>query len=257
MGQKTHPKAFRLGITQEHLSTWYATKANYSKLLENDFFIRKKVEEKFNEFLVISNVEILRGGSEFSANSGAMIIVKSLHPRMRDVSRKLITDFPSISKKKEIVTLLQKKSFSSKRVDSVRVEKVKQLLVYFFRVKTRQLIRNLNTKLGQDFSIRFEFIRNTFEDAQLIAKYVGTQIKKRVPFRRVIKQSLKKAELAGLKGVKIELSGRLNGIDIARSEWKREGKIPLHTLVAKIDYAYYSVNTVYGLIGIKVWVYKE
>ncbi len=257
MGQKTHPKAFRLGITQEHLSNWYAKKSNYPSLLQKDFVIRQTIEEIFEEFLPISSINILRGGSETNINSSGTIVIKALHPRMRDIYKKVINEFLVVTKKKDILTILQKKTAGSKRVESVKYEKIKELLFYFFKIKTRQVLRKLALKLGENFSIRFEFLKNTFEDATLIAKFIGNQIKKRAPFRRVIKQTIKKAELAGLKGIKIEVSGRLNGIDIARSEWKREGKIPLHTLIAKIDYAYHYVNTVYGIIGLKVWIFKN
>ena len=80
-------------------------------------------------------------------------------------------------------------------------------------------------------------------------------MEKRTPFRRAVKQTIKKVQLTNLKGVKVEVSGRLNGIDIARSEWKRDGKIPLHTLKAQIDYTHQMAYTIYGVIGIKVWLF--
>jgi len=90
----------------------------------------------------------------------------------------------------------------------------------------------------------------------LIAKYISDQLEKRTPFRRAVKQSIKKVQRSNMKGIKIQVSGRLNGIDIARSEWKREGRVPLHTLRAKIDYAYERAETIYGVIGIKVWLFS-
>ncbi len=258
MGQKTHPKAFRLGITQKHLSNWYTKKGNFSSFLQKDYIIRNIFEEIFEEFLPISSINILRGGTEENINSSGLILVKALHPRMRDIYKRVISEFLVLPKHKRIVTLLQKKIITkTKRASSFEPKKIKELLYYYFKVKSREALRKIGIKLNEDFSLRFEFIRNTFEDSMLIAKYIGNQIKKRAPFRRVIKQSIKKSQIAGLKGIKIEVSGRLNGIDIARSEWKREGKIPLHTLAAKIDYATYHVNTVYGIIGVKVWVFKD
>lgn len=100
-----------------------------------------------------------------------------------------------------------------------------------------------------------KFIKNPFEDSTLIAKFIADQLEKRVPFRRAVKQTIKKVQLTSMKGVKVEVSGRLNGIEIARSEWKRDGKIPLHTLRAKIDYTHQEAQTIYGVIGIKVWLF--
>ena len=93
-------------------------------------------------------------------------------------------------------------------------------------------------------------------DAQLIADGIAQQLEKRVQFRRAMKRAMQNAMRAGAKGVKIMTSGRLNGADIARSEWYREGRVPLHTLRADVDYATSEALTTYGIIGLKVWVYK-
>ena len=93
------------------------------------------------------------------------------------------------------------------------------------------------------------------KSATLIAKFIADQLEKRTPFRRAVKQTIKKVQLTDIKGIKVEVSGRLNGNEIARSEWKREGKVPLHTLNAKIDYTHYEAQTIYGVIGIKVWLF--
>ena len=108
----------------------------------------------------------------------------------------------------------------------------------------------------KNYYLTIKFIKNPFEDATLIAKYIGEQLEKRVPFRRAVKQSIKKVQRSKMKGIKVQVSGRLNGIDIARSEWKRDGRVPLHTLRAKIDYAYERAETIYGVIGIKVWLFS-
>jgi small subunit ribosomal protein S3 len=110
-------------------------------------------------------------------------------------------------------------------------------------------------KYGKNYSISINFIKNPFEDASLIGKYIGEQLEKRVPFRRAVKQAIKKVQLTDLKGIKIQVSGRLNGIEMARSEWKRDGSVPLHTLRAKIDYSSQRAETIYGTIGIKVWLF--
>jgi len=93
-------------------------------------------------------------------------------------------------------------------------------------------------------------------DSGLIAEYVGQQLERRVSFRRVVRQAIQRAQRAGIEGIKIQVSGRLNGAEIARTEYTREGKVPLHTLRADIDYAYRTAQTIYGILGIKVWVFK-
>ena len=93
-------------------------------------------------------------------------------------------------------------------------------------------------------------------DAFLLAEYIAQQLEKRVAFRRTIRMALQRAQRAGVLGLKIQVGGRLNGAEIARTEWTREGRVPLHTLRAEIDYATREANTTYGVLGIKVWVFK-
>ena len=120
----------------------------------------------------------------------------------------------------------------------------------------RNLIRKLQIKTNKNYYVAIKFIRNPFEDATLIAKFIADQLEKRVPYRRAIKQTVKKVQLTSLKGIKIQVAGRLNGAEIARGEWKRDGKIPLHTLRANIDYTHHEADTIYGVIGIKVWLFS-
>lgn len=93
-------------------------------------------------------------------------------------------------------------------------------------------------------------------DAALIGEYIAEQLERRVSFRRVVRQAIQRAQRAGVEGIKIQVSGRLNGAEIARPEWTREGRVPLHTLRADIDYAYVTAQTIYGILGIKIWVFK-
>lgn len=93
-------------------------------------------------------------------------------------------------------------------------------------------------------------------DAGLIGEYIAQQLERRVSFRRVVRQAIQRAQRAGIEGIRIQVSGRLNGAEIARPEWTREGRVPLHTLRADIDYAYRTAQTIYGTLGIKVWVFK-
>jgi len=114
----------------------------------------------------------------------------------------------------------------------------------------------LKDKYGEIFSVNVQEVRKPEADAQLMALNIADQIERRFPYRRVCKMSVEKAREAGVKGVKVMVSGRLNGVDIARKETYAEGTVPLHTLRADIDYATAEANTMYGVIGIKVWVYR-
>lgn len=93
-------------------------------------------------------------------------------------------------------------------------------------------------------------------EAPLVAEYIVQQLERRVSFRRVVRQAIQRAQRAGVEGIKIQVSGRLNGAEIARTEWVREGRVPLHTLRADVDYAYATAQTTYGILGIKVWIFK-
>lgn len=111
---------------------------------------------------------------------------------------------------------------------------------------------------GTDRQIRINVVEvaRVDADAALIAEYIAQQLERRVSFRRVVRQAIQRAQRAGIEGIKVQVSGRLNGAEIARPEWTREGRVPLHTLRADIDYAYCTAQTIYGTLGIKVWVFK-
>jgi small subunit ribosomal protein S3 len=117
----------------------------------------------------------------------------------------------------------------------------------------------LQAELGStDRQIRINVVEvaRVDADAALIGEYIAQQLERRVSFRRVVRQAIQRAQRAGIEGIKIQVSGRLNGAEIARPEWTREGRVPLHTLRADIDYAYCTAQTIYGVLGIKVWVFK-
>ena len=114
----------------------------------------------------------------------------------------------------------------------------------------------LARRLGVPVAVNIEEIRKPEVDAQLIAESITQQLEKRIMFRRAMKRAMQNAMRLGAQGVKIMSSGRLNGIEIARCEWYREGRVPLHTLRADIDFGYAKAQTAYGIIGIKVWIFK-
>ena len=209
MGQKTHPLGFRLGITQEHKSSWYANFNQYANVLKEDDKIRTYINtiSKFNS---ISNVQINRNG----LNDQIQLNIETGKPGI------LVGDRGA-----GLETLLTN---------------VKKLLP-----DNRQLTINV-----------FE-VEKVDLDASLLADLVAEQLEKRIAFRRAIREALQRAQKQNVNGIKIQVSGRLNGAEIARSEWIREGRVPLQTLRADIDYSTQEANTIYGVLGIKVWLFKS
>ena len=114
----------------------------------------------------------------------------------------------------------------------------------------------LSRKMGMPVHVNIEEIRKPDLDAKLVAQNVSGQLERRVMFRRAMKRVVQNAMRAGAEGIKVQVGGRLGGAEIARSEWYREGRVPLHTLRADIDYATYEALTTYGILGIKVWIFK-
>lgn len=119
-----------------------------------------------------------------------------------------------------------------------------------------KLRQDLTKKMGVPVHINIEEIRKPELDGLLVAQSVAQQLERRVMFRRAMKRAVQNAMRIGAKGIKIQVSGRLGGAEIARTEWYREGRVPLHTLRADIDYATYEAHTTYGVIGVKVWIFK-
>lgn len=244
MGQKTHPKGFRLVTTQKHLSEWYGTKGNYPTLIEEDYFIRQKIQQQFAEFLSISKVEITRINQEVGTKEYVNVTIHALFPRAKEMYRKVSKYFTEDTTNSKVATILNNSKGNLKRFTGLLLKR-----------NIRNLIRFLQLKTQKNYYIDIKFIKNPFEDATLIAKYIGEQLEKRTPFRRAVKQTIKKVQRTTIQGIKIQVSGRLNGVEIARSEWKRDGKVPLHTLKAKLDYTHQRAETIYGVIGIKVWLF--
>ena len=119
-----------------------------------------------------------------------------------------------------------------------------------------RLRREVSDMMGVPVHINIEEVRKPDLDARLVAQNVAGQLERRVMFRRAMKRAVQNAMRQGAKGIKVQVGGRLGGAEIARSEWYREGRVPLHTLRADIDYATYEAHTTYGVIGVKVWIFK-
>ena len=154
---------------------------------------------------------------------------------------------------------------SVSRVDIERPAKTAKVTVYTARPgivigkkgeDVEKLKGILSEKMGIPVQINIEEIRKPDLDAQLVADSVAQQLERRVMFRRAMKRAVQNAMRQGAEGIKVQVGGRLGGAEIARSEWYREGRVPLHTLRADIDYAASEATTTYGIIGVKVWVFK-
>lgn len=115
---------------------------------------------------------------------------------------------------------------------------------------------NIEKLTGKKVQVKVQEIKNPNKDAQLIAESIATAIEKRVAYKRAVQQAIQRAEKSGVKGIKVMVSGRLNGAEIARSEWTLSGRVPLHTLRADVDYATATAFTTYGALGLKVWVFN-
>jgi small subunit ribosomal protein S3 len=157
------------------------------------------------------------------------------------------------------------KSAAVSRVTIERPAKNARITIYSARPgvvigKKGEDIENLKAeltrRLGVPVAVNIEEVRKPEIDAQLIADSITQQLEKRIMFRRAMKRAMQNAMRLGAQGIKIMSSGRLNGIEIARCEWYREGRVPLHTLKAEIDYGFSEAKTTYGVIGVKVWVYR-
>jgi small subunit ribosomal protein S3 len=209
MGQKTHPLGFRLGITQEHKSKWYANFNQYANILQEDDKIRTYLNT-ISQANSIADVQINRNG----LNNQIQLNIETGKPGI------LVGDMGS-----GLENLLKN---------------IKKLLP-----QSRQLTINV-----------FE-VEKVDLNASLLADLVADQLEKRIAFRRAIREALQRAQKQNVNGIKIQVSGRLNGAEIARSEWIREGKVPLQTLRADIDYGTQEANTIYGILGIKVWLFKS
>ena len=206
MGQKIHPLGFRLRITQDHRSSWFADKKNYPSILEEDYKIRTHINKDLGS-AGISKIEINRKSDQ--------------------IELEIHTSRPGI---------IVGRSGSG-------IEKLKEDLTKI--VATDSKIRINVTEL-----------KNMDADANLIGEFIALQLEKRVAFKRATRQAIQKAQRANVQGIKVQVSGRLNGAEIARSEWVREGRVPLQTLRADIDYATKEALTTYGKLGIKVWVFN-
>ena len=204
MGQKVHPIGFRLGITKQHTSNWYAEKSLYTENLLKDIEVREYLSSKLAHASV-SRIEIERTADNARVN---------IHTARPGVV---------IGKKGE-------------DIDRMREEVTRMMRI--------------------PVTLSIQEIRKPDLDAKLLADNVAQQLERRVMFRRAMKRAVQNCMRQGALGVKIRVAGRLGGAEIARAEWQKEGRVPLHTLRADVDFGLSVAKTTYGIIGVKAWVFK-
>ncbi|GAB49164.1 30S ribosomal protein S3 [Mobilicoccus pelagius] len=208
MGQKVNPNGFRLGITTDHVSRWFADSTKdgqrYRDYVKEDVAIRKLMSTGM-ERAGISRVEI---------------------ERTRDRVR-------------------------------VDIHTARPGIVIGRRGAEADRIRGELEKLtGKQVQLNILEVKNPEMDAQLVAQGIAEQLSARVSFRRAMRKGMQSSLRAGAKGIRVQVSGRLGGAEMSRTEFYREGRVPLHTLRANIDYGFYEARTTFGRIGVKVWIYK-
>lgn len=261
MGQKINPKGFRLLTTQKYLSNFYNSKFIYSTIIKEDYEIRNKIEKFLKKnFIKFSTIEINRIENNQASTKYVHIIINLLYPRKKQASNLIsmyLSNFEENNETKKLILLKYKALY---RRSKLSISRLKIYIEFLFKRYLKKFMYFLKLTNSKDYLISINFKNSEFEDSSLIAKYIAEELQKRIKFRRVLKIALKRVlsiqKHTKILGLKIKLSGRLNGIEIARKEWKREGSLPLHTLNALIDYSSEFVNTIYGTIGIKVWLYK-
>ena len=207
MGHKVNPNGFRLGVTTQWVSNWYAERGAYGDTLNKDIAVREFLRKKLAQASV-SRIQIDRPAKS------ARVTIHTARPGI------------VIGKKGE------------------DIEKLRQ-----------EVAKKMSLK-PDVVHISVEEIRKPEIDAHLIAESVAQQLERRIMFRRAMKRAVQNAMRQGAQGIKIQVGGRLNGAEIARVEWYREGRVPLHTLRALIDYSTAEAKTTYGIIGVKVWVFN-
>jgi len=208
VGQKVNPHGFRLGITTDHVSHWFADSTKPGQRYKD--FVREDIRIR----------QLMSTGMERAG------IAKVEIERTRDRVR-------------------------------VDIHTARPGIVIGRRGAEADRIRGELEKLtGKQVQLNILEVKNPEMEAQLVAQGVAEQLTSRVAFRRAMKKAMQSAQRAGAKGIRIACSGRLGGAEMSRSEFYREGRVPLHTLRANIDYGFYEAKTTFGRIGVKVWIYK-
>ena len=236
MGQKMDPNGLRLGIIKDWNSKWYADSKNFADYLVEDYKIRKYLNKKFK-----------------NANISKIIIERNA--KRCEVT--VHTSKPGV--------MIGKGGEEISKVEIERTAKFVKINVYTAKPGliigkggnlAEALKAELEKMINKQVNLNIVEVSNIDLDAKLVAENIAMQLEKRISFRRAMKQCMQKTMKAGALGIKTAVSGRLGGADMARTEFYKEGTIPLQTLRADIDYGFAEADTTYGKIGVKVWIYK-
>ena len=226
MGQKVNPIGFRLPVTKDWKSRWFARKAQFGSLLQEDLKIREKLTKE------LANAAVSR------------IVIERFAKRVRVT---ILTGRPGIILSGKFASSADapapaagEKEKPSKK--AAGIDKIKDFLAPITGDK--------------EVLVEIKEVRQPEVDAQLVSEAVAQQLMKRVAFRRAMKRAIQTAMESGAEGIKIRCAGRLNGAELARTESYKDGKVPLHTLRANIDFGFSEAHTLAGLIGVKVWICK-
>nr|YP_009589681.1 ribosomal protein S3 [Selaginella remotifolia]QBL76264.1 ribosomal protein S3 [Selaginella remotifolia] len=215
-----NPLGFRLGIARKYHSYWFAQPRSYSEYLSEDGRVRDCISA------------YVRGHIRNSDESG-----DGAEGMVGNVGIRRKTDLPSVEIRTESPAILIKSH--GRGIEQLR----------------RDVQQTLPGKIGR-VHVNLAGIAKPYGEPDILAKYMASQLKNRVAFRRTMKKAIELAAKNGRKGIKVQIAGRLNGAEIARVEWAREGRVPLQSLRARIDYCYYPAKTMYGVLGIKVRVLR-
>ena len=230
MGQKIHPLGFRLNITKNYQSHWFAKPSQYSQLVFEDQFLRQFLYKQFS-----------------NAGISTIIITRKLNLIKIHISAAITTALTKRGKKSNGLELL--------KIDLINKIKRNRALNLAVSSNNYKNTENQSKKLVE-VAIKLTKPFNLKGRAFFLAYLLVFQLEKRTPFRKALRQAIRTSQRGKVHGIKIQISGRLNGAEIARTEWTRKGRVPLQTLQANIDYSYKTAQTIYGLLGIKIWVYK-
>lgn len=231
MAQKIHPLGFRLVTIQKHKSLWYTNFENYSKIICEDTIIRRIIEIKNK---IIRKNENNKNGINNKDNTTKIIIIKI-----------------------GIGKIFIERNINNDKIKIFIYSARPGVLVGKFGDELKNIIFNFKKFIfSQHIILNIIEIKKPNYSSTLLGDLIVEFLEKRVPFRKITSDIIKKVKKTHIKGIKIQISGRLNGIDMARSEWIRDGSLPLQTLRAYIDYSEKRANTVYGVLGIKVWLFK-
>lgn len=232
MGQKVHPLGFRVNITENYRSNWFTKLNKYSSFLSQDHLIRQSIFNYFNKLNHSTNKKNL---SDFF--------------NLIDIT---------ISRRFDQVNIGVNVASLGSLLNSETIEEVIDKLQLFVTKDLKKFYKNnLISSQIPKIIVSVQESDDLENSAVFVAKCLVEDLENRVPFRKAVKNVLEIIQKRGkMLGIKIRISGRLNGIEMARSEWIREGRIPLQTLIANIEYCKDVAQTKYGILGIKVWVYK-